>query len=88
MTVINFRAIYVPDKEKFQVEISGSDGRKVKMMTEARFKRFIDDLDTEIEVGGVEVKFDGGDPKALQVVKECSRKVYQSFLDAKQRGQV
>jgi hypothetical protein len=88
MTVVNFRAIYVSDKQKFQVEISGTDGHQVKMMTEARFKRFIDDLDTEIEVGGVEVKFDGGDSTALQVVKDCSRKVYQSFLEARRRGQV
>jgi hypothetical protein len=70
------------------VEISDPDGRHVEMMSEARFKQFIEHLDTEIDVGGVVVKFDGGDLNAPQAVKDYFRKVFQSFQDAKQRGQV
>jgi hypothetical protein len=87
MTAVNFRAIYIPDKQKFQVEASDPDGRHVEMMSEARFKQFIDHLDTEIDVGGTVVKFDGGAPNASREAKDYFRKVYRSFQEAKQRGQ-
>ncbi len=88
MLPVNFRAIYLPPKKRFRVEISDSDGRHVEMMSEARFKQFVDHLDSEIDVGGGGVKLDGGDPNAPRVVKDYFRKVYESFQEAKREGQV
>jgi hypothetical protein len=88
MMPVNFRAIYLPQKKRFQVEASDSDGRHIEMMSEARFKQFIDHLDSEVDIDGVVIKFDGGAPNASREAKAYFRKVYCSFQEAKQRGQV
>jgi hypothetical protein len=58
------------------------------MMSEARFKQFIDHLDSEVDIDGVVVKFDSGAPNASRMAQDYFRRVHQSFQEARQRGQV
>lgn len=87
MTPVNFRAIYIPRQKRFQVEVSKSGDRRVEMMTAERFKQFITDLDTKIEIGGLKVEFKGGDPNVPTAVKDYFRKVYDSYREAKRNRQ-
>ena len=88
MTPVNFRAIYLPDKNGFQVEVSRPGSRQIELMSEERFKQFIADLDTKIEIGGLKVEFDGGDPVAPDAVKDYFRKVYRSWQQAKRQKRI
>jgi len=86
MTPVNFRAVYLPAKNGFQVEVSKPGDRRIELMSEDRFKQFIADLDTKIEIGGMKVAFEGGDPGVPDAVKDYFRKVYRSWLQAKRDG--